>query len=175
VILKFAYSGVWRRVFVRYITCNLLQGTLIKDEYLSFSFSFLFLFFFFSPCSRVPLEKLACSQLVKKFPAFCGTRRFIPAFTNARHLSLPWARSIQSMPPHLTYIISILTGNKHEPFTFDRIHPVVSFKSSKRHYQTNMTWCSQKKPHVSDQIIHHQAKYRLKFQVNCNSYTWFLL
>jgi hypothetical protein len=27
-------------------------------------------------------------QLVKKFPAFCGTRRFITAFTSARHLSL---------------------------------------------------------------------------------------
>jgi len=27
-------------------------------------------------------------QLVKKFPAFYGTRRFITAFTSARHLSL---------------------------------------------------------------------------------------
>jgi hypothetical protein len=36
-------------------------------------------------------------SLVKKFPAFCGTRRFITAFTRARDLSLSWARSIQSM------------------------------------------------------------------------------
>jgi hypothetical protein len=39
-----------------------------------------------------PLEKLTVSQLVKKFPAFYGTRRFITAFTRARHLSLSQAR-----------------------------------------------------------------------------------
>jgi len=42
----------------------------------------------FIPWSRV-LEKLTGPQLVKKFPAFYGTRRFITAFTSARHLSLP--------------------------------------------------------------------------------------
>jgi hypothetical protein len=41
-----------------------------------------------SPWSRGLLEKLTGSQLVKKFPAFYGTRRFITAFTRARHLSL---------------------------------------------------------------------------------------
>jgi hypothetical protein len=35
------------------------------------------------------LEKLTGSQLVKKFPTFYGTRRFLTAFTSARHLSLP--------------------------------------------------------------------------------------
>ena len=35
-----------------------------------------------------PLEKLTGSQLVKKFPVFYGTRRFITAFLGARHLSL---------------------------------------------------------------------------------------
>jgi len=39
--------------------------------------------------SRVFLEKLAGFQLVKKFPAFYGTRRFITAFTSPHHLSLP--------------------------------------------------------------------------------------
>ena len=34
------------------------------------------------------LEKLTGFQLVKKFPAFYGTRRFITTFTSARHLSL---------------------------------------------------------------------------------------
>jgi hypothetical protein len=38
--------------------------------------------------SRVLLEKLTGSQLVKKFPEFYGTRKFITAFTHARHLSL---------------------------------------------------------------------------------------
>jgi hypothetical protein len=32
------------------------------------------------------LEKLTVFQLLKKFPAFYGTRRFITAFTSARHL-----------------------------------------------------------------------------------------
>jgi hypothetical protein len=40
------------------------------------------------PRSRVILEKLTGSQLVKKFPAFYGNRRFITAFISARHLSL---------------------------------------------------------------------------------------
>jgi hypothetical protein len=34
--------------------------------------------------STVILEKLTGSQLVKKFPAFHGTRRFITALTRAR-------------------------------------------------------------------------------------------
>ena len=38
--------------------------------------------------TRVLLEKLAGFQLVKKFPAFYGTPRFITAVTCARHLSL---------------------------------------------------------------------------------------
>jgi hypothetical protein len=38
--------------------------------------------------SRVLLEKLTGLQLVKKFPAFYGTGRFVTAFTSARHLSL---------------------------------------------------------------------------------------
>ena len=41
-----------------------------------------------TPFSRSLLEKLTVSQLVKKFPAFYGTRRSITAFTVARHLSL---------------------------------------------------------------------------------------
>ena len=41
-----------------------------------------------TPWSRVLLEKLTGSQLVKKFPVFYGIQRFIKAFTSARHLSL---------------------------------------------------------------------------------------
>ena len=41
-----------------------------------------------TPWSRVHLEKLASLQLVKKFPAFYGTRRFLTELTSARHLSL---------------------------------------------------------------------------------------
>ena len=52
------------------------------------------------PWSKVLLKKLTRFRLVKKFPAFYGTRRFITAFTSARHLSPSWASSIQSIPPH---------------------------------------------------------------------------
>ena len=41
-----------------------------------------------TPWSRFPLEELTGLQLVKKFPAFYGARRFITAFTSAHHLSL---------------------------------------------------------------------------------------
>jgi hypothetical protein len=41
-----------------------------------------------SPWSRFLLEKLAVPQLIKKFPAFYGSIRFITVFTKARHLSL---------------------------------------------------------------------------------------
>ena len=41
--------------------------------------------YFLTPCSNsVRLEKLTGSQLVKKFPSFYGSRRFIAAFTSAR-------------------------------------------------------------------------------------------
>ena len=51
---------------------------------------------------RVLLEKLTGLQLVKKFPAFYGTRRFITALTSVRHLSLSWVSPIQSTYPHPT-------------------------------------------------------------------------
>ena len=63
--------------------------------------------------SRVLLEKPAGSQLVKKFPAFYGTRKFITAFTSARHLSLSRGNSIQSIPPHPTSWRSILILSSH--------------------------------------------------------------
>jgi hypothetical protein len=40
-----------------------------------------------TPWSRILLEKLTGLQLVKEFPAFYGTRKFITEFTNACHLS----------------------------------------------------------------------------------------
>ena len=51
---------------------------------------------------RVLLEKLTGLHLVKKFPAFHGTRRFITALTSVRHLPLSWASPIQSIYPHPT-------------------------------------------------------------------------
>ena len=66
-----------------------------------------------TPCRRVFLAKLTGFQVVKKFPAFNGTQRFITAFTSAHHLSLPWARSIQSITPHPTSWRSIKILSSH--------------------------------------------------------------
>jgi len=46
------------------------------------------------------LEKLTDLQLVKKFPAFHGTRRFITARTSVHHLSPSWAGPTQSIYQH---------------------------------------------------------------------------
>ena len=66
-----------------------------------------------TPCCRVLLEKLTGLQLVKKFPSFHGTRRFITALTTVRHLSLSWASPIQSIYPHPTSWRSILILSTH--------------------------------------------------------------
>jgi hypothetical protein len=53
-----------------------------------------------TPLSKVLLEKLTVTQLANKFPAFYETRSFITMSTRVRHLSLSWARCIQSTPFH---------------------------------------------------------------------------
>jgi len=82
-----------------------------------------------TPWSRVLLEKLNGPQLVKKFPTFYGTRRFITAFVSAHHLFLSWASSIQSMPPHPTSWRSILILSSLYAWVFQ----VVSFPQAWRH------------------------------------------
>jgi hypothetical protein len=49
-----------------------------------------------TPWFRVPLKKLTSLQLVKKFPAFYGTRRFITTFTSAA--TCPYPKPDQSNP-----------------------------------------------------------------------------
>jgi len=66
-----------------------------------------------TPRCRVLLEKLTGLQLVKKFPSFHGTRRFITALTSIRHLSLSWASPIQSIYPHPTSCRSVLILSTH--------------------------------------------------------------
>jgi hypothetical protein len=66
-----------------------------------------------TPYSTVLLEKLTGLQLVKIFPASCGTRSFITAFTNARHLSLSGTSSIQFITPHPISWRSILILSSH--------------------------------------------------------------
>ena len=66
-----------------------------------------------TPWCRVLPEQLTGLHLVKKLPAFHGTRRFITALTSVRHLSLFWASPIQSTCPHPTSWRSILILSTH--------------------------------------------------------------
>ena len=66
-----------------------------------------------TPCSTVLLEKQTGFQLVKKFLAFYGTRKFITAYSSARHLSLFWASSIHSISLHPTSWTSALILSSH--------------------------------------------------------------
>ena len=66
-----------------------------------------------TPRCRVLLEKLTGLQLVNKFPAFHGTRRFITVLTSVRHPSVSWASPIQSTYPHPTSWRSILILSTH--------------------------------------------------------------
>jgi hypothetical protein len=70
-----------------------------------------------SQWSRKTAEYRLCCHLVsnadsfqimalslKKYPAFYGTKKFIPVFTKARDRSLSWARWISSQPPIFSLI-----------------------------------------------------------------------
>jgi len=62
---------------------------------LTYLLTFFLSFFLSYSLEQSPSWKLTGSQLVKIFPAFYGTRRFITAFTSPCHLSLSWASLIQ--------------------------------------------------------------------------------
>jgi hypothetical protein len=95
-----------------------------------------------TPWSGALLETPTGSQLLKKFPAFYGIWKFIVLFTRARHLSLSWASSIQSIPSHPTswrYISIYLrkTNNRHT-FSYKFISIKLSstcFKQITLHHQ----------------------------------------
>ena len=79
-----------------------------------------------TPWKRVFLKKLTISQLVKKFPSFYGTRRFITAFISARHLSVSRFRSIHSMTPHPTswrYILILSSPWVFQVASFPQVSP----------------------------------------------------
>jgi hypothetical protein len=51
--------------------------------------------------------KLKVAQLLKTFPTFYETQKFITVFTRALHWSLPWAKIIQSITPYPISLRSI--------------------------------------------------------------------
>jgi len=65
-----------------------------------------------TPWSRTLLEKLTVvSQVIKKFPAFCETRRFITVLTRERQWPPSWARSTSHFIKFLR-IGSLIQQNK---------------------------------------------------------------
>ena len=100
-----------------------------------------------TPWCRVLLEKLTGLQLVKKFPAFHGTRRFITALTSVPHLSLSLASLIQFINPHPTSWRSVPILSPHlglglpsgsfppvsppRPYTLPSPHPTLTLKRHK--------------------------------------------
>ena len=50
-----------------------------------------------NPCNMVLLVKLIITYLVKQLSSFYGTHNFIISLLRSSYLSLPWAKSIQSM------------------------------------------------------------------------------
>ena len=90
------------------------EGTPVPSCTVNYTHALTYLLtYLLTPWSRVLLEKLTGLQLVKKFPTFHGTRRFITALTSVRHLSLSWASPIQSIYPHPTSWRSILILSTH--------------------------------------------------------------
>ena len=105
---------------VEHLSCRtaFVHGVNLAENVLSLLrancfFIYHLLTYLLTPWCRVLLEKLTGLQLIKKFPAFHGTRRFITALTNIRHLSLSWAHPIQSIYPHPTSWRSILRISTH--------------------------------------------------------------
>ena len=107
----------WLGIFCRTTYCTAVKGKNLLSELIIcrqwVQKWHVILTYLLTPWCRALLEKLTGLQLVKKYHAFYGTRRFITALTSVRHLSLSWAGPIQSIYPHPTSWRSILILSTH--------------------------------------------------------------
>ena len=101
----FVFTFITLKIIIIFISC---KWAVTRWQWLFYIYTYLL-----TPWCRVLLEKLTGLQLVKKFPAFHGTRRFITALTSVCHLSLSWASPIQYMYPHPTSWRSLLILSTH--------------------------------------------------------------
>ena len=120
VVLFVSNQQVLLMVLLTYLLTHSLTHSLIHSliYLLTYLITYLLthlLTYLLTPCSTILLEKLTGIQLVKKFPTFYETQRFITSFTTACHLSLSWARLIQSILPYRTSWRSILILSTHLP------------------------------------------------------------
>ena len=101
-------------LFVLWPSCHTFTAVQMQPYLLTYLLTCLLTYYLLlTPWCRVLLENLTGLQLVKKFPAFHGTRKFITALTRVRHPSLSWASPIQSIYPHPTSWRSILIISTH--------------------------------------------------------------
>ena len=132
-----------------------------------------FQWYLVTPWCRVLLEKLTGLQLVKKFPAFHGTRMFITALTSVRHISLSWANPIQSIYPHPTSWRSILILsthlrlglpifllNWHYPFRGPVRHPFNSAAWGRSHHSPTPLWLSPWKGEIK--VFNHRIYWHVQ-------------
>ena len=88
-----------------------------------------------TPWGTVLLKKVTVFQVVKKFPAFYGTRSFIAVSTSGRQLSLSRARSPSPCPPpqFLYYYYYYYYYYYHQQRTGNNMHasPLCSSMTSK--------------------------------------------
>ena len=100
--VKYIFSG---HIYIYIYMTSLMPGLVHKDN--------AFTFYLLKPWCRFLLEKLNSLQIVKKFPALYGTRRFIIALTNVRQLFLSRDSPIQPTYPHPIPWRSILILSTH--------------------------------------------------------------
>jgi hypothetical protein len=93
-----------------------------SPEYFGFPLSIAFHRCSITRKRTVFIQKLRVPQLIKNYPAFYGTWRFITVSTKACNLSLCWARLIQSKSYHHTYSVYIL-------ILYSRLHLVLEIAS----------------------------------------------
>jgi hypothetical protein len=96
---------------VQSITLSLLLKVFLPSNFSVFILSWHT--YLLTPWSRVLLEKLTGLAASQEIPRIYGTRMFITVPTSARHLSLSWARSIQSPQPPHTSCRSLLILSSH--------------------------------------------------------------
>ena len=142
-----------------------------------------------TPWCRVLIEKPTGSQLVKKFSEFYGTRRFITAFTRARHLSISWSRPIQcpshflkihldiilpSMPGSSKWSLSLRFPHQNPAYTSPRPHTCYMprpYNYSRFDYPNNIWWVVGTTNRLCESLKLHSLRPALYIQVILNTWT----
>jgi len=153
-VLKYLGQVTWKKI---------LGPTWGDFLILSLSHIYNILTYLLTPLCRVLREKVTGLQLVKKFPAFHGTRRFITALTSVRQLSLSWVSPIQSIYPQLTSWRSILILSTHLRLVLPSGLFSSGFPSKNLYTPLSSHICATFPAHLKPYYIDQQNSYLLNF------------